>query len=379
MSKIDKKTTESEQDNRKSLGHKKEKVIFPLAHSISEMPDGYFDFIQQIKKTISQQRIKTLVSANTAMIVLYWEIGNSILQRQQQLGWGAKVIDRMSVDLKNEFPEMSGFSPRNLKYMRKFAETWTDFEIVQRTVALIPWRSNITLMDKLKEPGLRLWYAQKTVENGFGKDMLEFQIESRLHMRQGAAITNFSDALPPADSDFTIQMFKDPYIFDFLGTANTRREAELEQKLMDHIQKFLLELGQGFAFVGRQVHLELGDSDFYLDLLFYHLKLRCFVVIELKSGEFEPGFVSKLNMYMNVVDDVLKHPDDNKTIGLLLVKSKNKTVVEYSLAGYTNPIGVANWEKEITHSLPENLKTSLPSIEEIEKELMNTNDTEDAE
>ncbi len=368
--------SESEQPDRKSYGRKKDKVIFPIANPISEMPEGYSDFIQQIKKSILQRRLKTIVSANASMIVLYWEIGNLIHQRQLQQGWGAKVIDRMSADLKKEFPDMSGFSPRNLKYMRKFAEAWTDLEIVQRTVALIPWRSNITLLDKLNVPEQRLWYAQKTIENGFSKNVLVYQIETQLYKRQGATINNFGNALPPADSDFATQIFKDPYIFDFLGTANTRREAELEQKLIDHIQKFLLELGQGFAFVGRQVHLELGDSDFYLDLLFYHLKLRCFVVIELKTGEFEPGFVSKLNMYMNVVDDVLKHSDDKKTIGLLLVKSKNKTVVEYSLAGYTNPIGVANWEKEIYQSLPENLKSSLPSIEEIESELENTDYTE---
>jgi predicted nuclease of restriction endonuclease-like (RecB) superfamily len=347
---------------------------------------GKTKIMSEVKQILRQHWItrsklcqRERLSANASMIVLYWEIDNSILQRQLQQGWGAKVIDRMSADLKNEFPEMSGFSPRNLKYMRKFAEAWTDLEIVQRTVALIPWRSNITLLDKLKDPRLRLWYAQKTVENGFGKDMLVFQIETQLHKRQGAAINNFSVALPPADSDFTTQIFKDPCIFDFLGTANSRREAELKQKLIDHIQKFLLELGQGFAFAGRHVHLELGDSDFYLDLLFYHLKLRCFVVIELKSGEFEPGFVSKLNMYMNVVDDVLKHPDDKKTIGLLLVKSKNKTIVEYSLAGYNNPIGVANWEKEIMHSLPDELKSSLPTIEEIEMELLKTNYNEVAE
>jgi predicted nuclease of restriction endonuclease-like (RecB) superfamily len=374
MKKEMKKTENITQELRKSLGKSKEQVIFPITESFSEMPDGYTDFIQQIKNSVSQQRIKSVMSANATMIFLYWEIGNSILQCQQQQGWGAKIIDRMSFDLKKEFPEMSGFSPRNLKYMKKFAEAWTDIQIVQRIVAQIPWRSNIALLDKIKDPDLRLWYANKTIENGFGKDMLVFQIETKLHMRQGAAINNFKEALPPKDSDLTAQIFKDPYIFDFLGTAENRREAELEQKLIDHIQKFLLELGQGFAFVGRQVHLELGNSDFYLDLLFYHYKLRCFVVIELKSGEFEPGFVSKLNMYMNVVDDVLKHPDDKKTIGLLLVKSKNKTVVEYSLAGYTNPIGVANWENEITHSLPEDIKSSLPSIEEIERELLNTND-----
>ena len=307
------------------------------------------------------------------MIMLYWVIGSAILERQKNEGWGAKVIDRMSFDLRNEFPDMRGFSPRNLKYMRRFAEEWQDKELVQRTVALIPWRSNITLLDKLKDPKIRLWYAQKTVERGFGKDMLVFQIETQLHLREGSSINNFKTALPPADSDLSAHIFKDPYIFDFLGTADPRREAELEQKLIDHIQQFLLELGQGFAFVGRQVHLELGDSDFYLDLLFYHLKLRCYVVIELKAGEFQPGYVSKLNMYMNVVDDILRHPDDKKTIGLLLVKSKNQTVVEYSLAGYTNPIGVANWEREITQSLPKELEGILPSIEQIEAEFAGDN------
>ncbi|MGL5889963.1 MAG: PDDEXK nuclease domain-containing protein, partial [Bacteroidia bacterium] len=272
-------------------------------------------------------------------------------------------------DLKTAFPEMQGFSPRNLKYMRKFAEAWPDKELVQRCVALIPWRSNITLLDRLDNPTLRLWYAQKTLENGFGKDMLVQQIESQLHKRQGSSINNFEQSLPPLDADFTKQIFKDPYIFDFLGTAEKRNEAELEQKLIDHIQKFLLELGQGFAFVGRQVHLELGESDFYLDLLFYHLKLRCYIVIELKAGEFKPEYVGKLNMYQNVVNDVLKHPDDKPSIGLLLVKTKNKTVAEYSLAGYSNPIGIANWEEQLRQALPEHLKGSLPSIEEIEKEL----------
>jgi predicted nuclease of restriction endonuclease-like (RecB) superfamily len=277
----------------------------------------------------------------------------------------------MSYDLKTEFPDMNGFSPRNLKYMRKFAEAWSDFEIVQRTVAQIPWRSNITLLDKLKDSEQRLWYAQKTVENGFGKDMLIFQIETKLHERQGMAIQNFGESLPPSDSDFANQIFKDPYVFDFLGTADPRKEAELEQKLIDHVQKFLLELGQGFAFVGRQVHLELGDKDFYVDLLFYHLKLRCYVVVELKAGEFDPSYISKLNIYLNVVNDVLRHTDDKPSIGLLLVKSKNKLVVEYSLTGFNNPIGVANWERDVQKSFPENLKSSLPSIDEIEQELAN--------
>ncbi len=305
------------------------------------------------------------------MIMLYWEIGKAILHQQQQEGWGAKVIDRISYDIKQEFPGMQGFSPRNLKYMRKFAEAYPDKEIVQRTVALIPWRSNITLLDKLQSIEQRLWYAQKTIENGFGKDMLNFQIETQLHKRQGNLPNNFKDALPPIASDYTEQIFKDPYIFDFIGATTPKNEFELERKLVDHIQKFLLELGQGFAFVGKQVHLELGGEDFYLDLLFYHLKLRCYVVVELKIGEFDPGYISKLNMYLNVVNDSLKHPDDKQSIGLLLVKSKNKLLVEYSLAGYTNPIGVADWENQIYKSLPKELKNSLPTIQEIENELDN--------
>ncbi len=358
-------------DNRKQRGKNVNDIVFPVAESLMQLPEGYSDFIADIKARVTQQRIKTVLAASTEMILLYWEIGNAILQRQQSEGWGAKVIDRMSYDLKRAFPDMQGFSPRNLKYMRKFAEAWPDFQLVQRTVALIPWRSNITLLDKLQNPELRLWYAIKTLENGFGKDMLVFQIDSQLHKRQGASINNFNVALPPADSDLASQIFKDPYLFDFLGTADPRREIDLERKLVEHIQKFLLELGQGFAFVGRQVHLELGGDDFYIDLLFYHLKLRCYVVIELKAGEFKPEYVSKLNMYQNVVNVTLKHPDDKPSIGLLLVKSKNKMVVEYSLAGFTNPMGVAEWENQISQSLPDDIKSNLPSIEEIEKELGN--------
>ncbi len=275
----------------------------------------------------------------------------------------------MAKDLKDAFPEMSGFSTRNIKYMRKFAECWPDYEIVQRVVAQIPWRSNISLMDKLKDEESRIWYAQKTIENGWSKTILDMQIESRLMERSGKAVNNFPIALPPLDSDMANQVFKDPYLFDFLGTDMPRREVEIERKLTEHIQNFLLELGQGFAFVGRQVHLEVGGQDFYIDLLFYHLKLRCYVVIELKACDFEPGFISQLNMYQNVVNDILCHPDDRPTIGLLLVKGKNKTVVEYSLAGYQNPIGVAEWKNQIAQALPDDLKSSLPSIEEIEKEL----------
>ena len=318
-------------NNRKQMGKNKDGVIFPVAPNLSEMSDTYLKFIEEVKAEIQKQRISVVLNANSSMICLYWNIGKAIMKKQEEEGWGAKVIDRMSKDLKDAFPEMSGFSPRNIKYMRKFAECWPDFEIVQRVVAQIPWRSNISLLDKLADQKSRIWYAQKTIENGWSKAILDMQIESRLMARSGKSVNSFPEALPPTDSDMVNQVFKDPYLFDFLGTDMPRREVEVERQLTEHIQSFLLELGQGFAFVGRQVHLEVGGDDFYIDLLFYHLKLRCYVVIELKACDFEPGFISQLNMYQNVVNDILRHPDDKPTIGLLLVKGKNETVVKYSL------------------------------------------------
>ena len=361
-------------DNRKHMGKNRDGVMFPVAPNLSEMSDSYMQFIEKIKERIRTQRISVVMKANSSMICLYWAIGRAILEKQEEEGWGAKVIDRMAKDLKEAFPDMSGFSPRNIKYMRKFALCWPDYEIVQRVVAQIPWRTNRTLLDKLDTAESRSWYAQKVIENGWSSTILELQIQSKLMERTGKTVNNFPVALPPTDSDMANQIFKDPYLFDFLGTDMPRREVEIERKLTEHIQNFLLELGQGFAFVGRQVHLEVGGQDFYIDLLFYHLKLRCYVVIELKACDFEPGFVSQLNMYQNVVNDILKHPDDKPTIGLLLVKGKNETVVEYSLAGYQNPIGVADWKNQIARALPEELKSSLPTVEEIEKELEDSNE-----
>lgn len=352
-----------------ALAKEKEGIVLPMADITQKLPDDYLFFLQSLKTRIRMERIKSFLSANAAVVMLYWEIGSAILERQKNADWGAKIIDRMAHDLKEEFPDMRGLSARNLKYMRKFAECWPDKEFVQRTVAQIPWRSNLALLDKLNDNSIRLWYAVKLLENGWSREVLVHQIESGLHKRIGQSANNFEIAFPPADSDMVNQIFKDPYVFDFLGTGETHRERELENKLMEHLEKFLLELGQGFAFVGRQVHLEFSDEDYYIDLLFYHLKLRCYVVIELKSGKFDPGYVSKLNMYMNIVNDLLRHPDDQKTIGLLLVKEKNHTVAKYSLEGYTNPIGVAEWEKHITENLPDELKSSLPTIEEIEAEL----------
>ena len=356
-------------EERSHLGKKKEGVLFPVAPSTGKMPKSYVVFLSDLKKRIQQERLRVVLASNSAMVIMYWDIGQKILKKQQLEGWGAKVIDRISFDLNKAFPDMKGFSSRNLKYMRAFASAWPEKVIVQEALAQITWYNNLALLDKLDNKQVRLWYARKALENGWSRNILEIQIENEVHLRQGKAINNFPTALPPVESDMAQQIFKDPYVFDFLGTGDPRREAELERGLVDHIQKFLLELGSGFAFVGRQVHLELGKNDYYIDLLFYHLKLRCYVVIELKAVEFDPGHVGKLNMYLAVVDDILRHPDDKPTIGLLLVRKKNKLIAEYALRGFKKPIGVAQWETQITRSLPEQLKTSLPTIEELEAEL----------
>lgn len=329
----------------------------------------YAGFLQEVKQRIAQERMRVVLSANAAMVLLYWDLGRVILQRQEREGWGAKVIDRLSQDLRSTFPEMTGLSARNLKYMRQFAAAWPKREIVQEPLAQIPWYHNLALLEKADTPETRLWYAEKAIEQGWSRNILATQIESRLHEREGQAQHNFPATLPPTDSDLAAQVFKDPYLFDFLGTDLPRREAELEQKLIDHIQRFLLELGQGFAFVGRQVPLEVGTREFRVDLLFYHLTLRCYVVIELKAGRFEPEFIGKLNMYLHAADDLLCHSSDKPSIGLLLVKEKDHLVVEYALAGTRKPVGVAQWELGIAQSLPEELQASLPTVEEIEREL----------
>ena len=364
-----KKTTTEHTERKRRDNGKHEGVIMPVPATAVELPESYDGFLVEIKEQIKKERLKAVIAANSALVLMYWNIGRSILDRQNSEGWGTKVIDRLSVDLKDEFPEMNGFSARNLKYMRKFAENWPDISIVQEVLAQISWYHNLALLEKLKDEQLRLWYARQSIENGWSRNILAIQIETKLHQRIGKTANNFEVALPPEDSDMANQIFKDPYLFDFLGTTEIRKEAELENKLIEHLEKFLLELGQGFAFVGRQVHMEVGGDDFYIDLLFYHLKIRCYVVVELKAGKFCPGHVSQLTMYMNIVDDMLRHPDDKPTIGLLLVKEKNHLVAKYSLMGNKKPIGVAEWEQQITDSLPEDLKPSLPSIEELEKEL----------
>ena len=354
---------------RQQRGRVDRSAMFPVAAPAGEMPANYADWLAEIKRRIHGERLRIVLASNSAMLMLYWDIGQRILHKQAEQGYGTRVIDRLATDLRDAFPDMKGFSPRNLKYMRAFAAAWPDAELVQRTVAQLSWGQNITLLEKLDQSEDRLWYAALTLEQGWSRDILSLQIQGQAHRRHGKAQNNFPATLPPVDSDMAVQVFKDPYLFDFLGTAAPRREAELERGLMAHIQKFLLELGQGFAFVGRQVHLEIGDDDFYLDLLFYHLKLRCYVVIELKARKFEPGDGAQLGMYMTAVDRLLAHPDDKPTLGLLLVREKNRVLVEYALGGSTQPISVAEWETQLTRALPSELKGSLPTIEEIEAEL----------
>ncbi len=363
------KPNNPEDQGRRVLGRSIEGASFPVPPSVDELTTVYPILLEELKNRIGTERVRTTFAANASMLLLYWDIGQAILIRQAKEGWGAKVIDRLSTDLRNAFPDMRGLSARNLKYMRTFSEAWPKRAIVQEALAQLPWYQNLALLEKLDTPDDRLWYAAKTLEHGWSRNILVLQIQSQLHKRQGKAITNFPSALPPVESDMAAQVFKDPYLFDFLGTADPRREREVEQALVNHVQKFLLELGAGFAFVGKQMPLEVGDQDFLVDLLFYHLKLRCFVVVELKSVPFDPAFIGQLNLYLSAVDDLLRHSDDLPTIGLLLCKGKDQLVVEYALRNFQKPIGVADWETQIVSSLPEGLKGSLPSIEEIEAEL----------
>lgn len=369
MKKPTAETTEPGTAGRAMRGKQRDDALFPAAPLHTGLPASYGEMLTEIKHRIQDARLKTVMAANAAMVMLYWEVGQLILERQVQEGWGARVIDRLSADLRQAYPETSGLSPRNLKYMRAFAAAWPDPAIVQQLAAQLPWTHNCVLLDRCADSATRAWYVKAAIEHGWSRNILQLQVDACAHERQGKAITNFNVTLPPAESDMAAQIFKDPYLFDFLGTADPRHEREVEQALVDHIQRFLLELGAGFAFVGRQVHLEFASADYYLDLLFYHLKLRSYVVVELKAVSFDPGFVGTMNMYLSAVDDLLRHPDDKPSIGLLLCRTKNKLEAEYALRDFNKPIGVAEWETKIVSALPDDLKGSLPSVEEIEAEL----------
>jgi predicted nuclease of restriction endonuclease-like (RecB) superfamily len=335
--------------------------------SLIQAPDGYSDWLAELKVKIHNAQQRATLAVNHELILLYWQIGRDILSRQAEQGWGAKVIERLTHDLRNLFPNMKGFSSRNLKYMRSFADTWTDLEFVQQAVAQLPWGHNLVLLDKLSTQEARIWYAKKTIENNWSRNVLVMQIESKLIERQGKAVTNFELRLPKPQSDLAIESLKDPYRFDFLGLTEEAQEREIEGALVKQVTEFLLELGADFAYVGKQVHIEVGGDDFFIDLLFYHLKLRCYIVIELKTGDFKPEHLGQLGFYLTAVDKQIKNDHDSATIGLLLCKNKNKIVAEYALSDKTQPMGIA--EFKLLESLPVSLQTQLPSIEDIEREL----------
>jgi len=338
----------------------------PVA-SLGDRPRGYAEWLKDVKARIRIAQLRASVAVNRELVLLYWQIGRDILERQEREGWGTKVVDRIARDLRVAFPGIKGFSARNLKYMRSFAAAWPDVEFVQQLAAQLPWFHLCTLLDKLSTPAERNWYLAKAIEHAWSRNILVMQIETGVMKRTGRATTNFAARLPQPQSDLAQESLKDPYRFDFLGLAEDAQERELEGALTTDITRFLLELGAGFAFVGRQVNLEVGGKDFFLDLLFYHVKLRCYVVIELKTGEFQPEHAGKLNFYLSAVDSLVKGDQDNPTIGLLLCKTKNRLIAEYALRDVSKPMGVA--EYQIVDVLPPMLEAELPSIEQIEREL----------
>jgi predicted nuclease of restriction endonuclease-like (RecB) superfamily len=331
------------------------------------LPTGYDEFLRELKERIHSAQVRAALAVNRELVLLYWQIGREILSQQQQQGWGAKVINQLAKDLKKAFPEMKGFSRTNLLYMRAFAQAYPDEQFVQQVAGQIPWFHNCVLLDKVKDTAEQQWYIQKTIEHGWSRSILVHQIELRLYHRQGKATTNFDRTLPKPQSELAEQVLKDPYNFDFLSLGDNAWERELEKALLIHIRDFLLELGVGFAFIGNQYHLEVGGRDFWIDLLFYHYRLHCFVVIELKVVEFEPEFSGKMSFYVSAVDDLLRQSGDNPTIGIILCKTKNQTLVEYALRDVNKPIGVSNYQ--LQDALPENLQGSLPTIEQLEAEL----------
>lgn len=355
----------------------------------------YRDLLGAIKTRVRQAQRHAAVSANAEMILMYWDIGRMIAARQKEEGWGAGVIPRLAADLKNELPEQKGFSERNIGYMIRFAREYGTPPILQQPAAKLqavgnqplekspqpavksamppdvlfglPWFHHIVLIEKIKDQSTRCWYARQAIEQGWSRDTLTIQIKKRAHERQGTAVTNFTNTMPEPHAAIAQALLKDPYLFDFLTLEESFHERELETGLLLQIQKFLIELGRGFAFVGRQYRLEISDREFYLDLLFYHLRLRCFVVVDLKKGEFKPEYAGKMNFYCSAVDDLLRHEQDAPTIGLILCQTKDRIFAEYALRDVHKPIGIADYE--LTRALPTELASSLPSIEDIEAEL----------
>ena len=340
------------------------------------LPESYPVLLENIKTRIRESQIRAAMSVNQELIKLHWWIGSEIVKKQEIEGWGSQVIDRLCKDVQISLPGLKGFSRSNVFYMRTF---YSSYAKVQQAVGQmevppdyclnIPWGHNVILINKVKNLNEREWYARRVVENGCSRSILEMWIETGLYHRQGKAPNNFQKALPSPYSDLAEQVIKDPYCFDFLTLVDEAHEKEIEDGLITHLQKFLLELGNGFAFVGRQVPLRVGNEDFYLDLLFYHIKLRCYFLIELKAVKFKPDFAGQINFYLSAIDDKLRQPQDNPTIGLILCRGKDNLIVEYALRNNSSPITVANFETQIAKALPDNLKGTLPTVEEIEAEL----------
>lgn len=335
--------------------------------TLEAAPDGYAEWIREVKASVHVARQRAARAVNSELIGLYWRIGREIRARQQTLGWGAKIVDRISADLRTEFPDTEGFSPRNLKYMRAFAVAWPDEDFVQGVLAQLPWYTHLALLEKLETAEERRWYAQKAIEHGWSRNVLVLQIEAKAMKRSGAALTNFEARLPEPHSDLARESLKDPYRLDFLGLGEDAQERVVEAALVQHITKFLLELGAGFAFVGRQRVLDVGGDEFFIDLLFYHLRLRRYVVVELKAGRFKPEHLGQLGFYCTAIDAQVKAPDDAATIGLLLCKTRNELVAEYALRTTAVPLGIADYQ--LVESLPKELDANLPSVARIEEEL----------
>jgi predicted nuclease of restriction endonuclease-like (RecB) superfamily len=328
----------------------------------------YIEWLGELKSRIKNTQIKAALSVNKEIIELYWEIGKELFEKQENNGWGNSIVDNLEKDLISEFPDLKGFSRRNLFYMKGFYSFYKGyFNQVQQLVAQIPWGHNILIMSKSKTIEESIFYLNETLQNNWSRSVLNIQIGTDLFSRQGKAITNFKNTLPNPNSDLAIQTLKDPYLFDFLTIRRNADEKSVEEQLTLHITKFLLELGTGFAFIGRQFKLEVGEKDFYIDLLFYHMKLRCYFVVELKAKSFKPEYAGKLSFYLSAIDDKLKSISDNPTIGIILCREKNRIEAEYALRGISQPIGVA--EYQFSKAIPDDIKSDLPTIEEIEKEL----------
>lgn len=325
------------------------------------VPQDYEHWLASVKQRIQQTQTRAAVAANRELILLYWQLGREILERQDRQGWGAKVVDRLAQDLRALFPLMKGFSLRNLKYMRAFAAAWTDSEFVQQVAAQMPWGHHQVLLDRVRDAQARAWYARECARHGWSRAVMVHQIESRLRERQGSAVTNFAVTLPSEQSELAQQLLKDPQVFDFLNLGPAHRERDLEEALVANVQRMLLELGKGFAFVGRQYRLEVGRDEFFIDLLFYLIPLHRYLAIELKVDEFKPAHVGQMQFYLTALDKQVKGPADGPSVGLILCKTRNGLVAEYALLDVRSPMGIAEYRL----GLPDELASALPSTDDI--------------